>query len=53
MDDNELLSVQINFLTMKAHASVMDDVEDGQEDKEYIKFSVDYTWFRFIVPQMT
>ena len=23
------------------------------KDKEYIKFSVDYTWFRFIVPQMT
>ena len=38
---------------MKAHASVIDDVQDDQEDKEYIKFSVDYTWFRFIAPHMT
>ena len=38
---------------MKAHASVIDDGQDDQEEKEYIKFSVDYTWFRFIAPLMT
>ena len=35
-DDSQLARQQINFLTIKTHASVINNQEDDQEEKDFI-----------------
>lgn len=38
------------MMTLQAHASVL---EASQSEDEFVKFSVDYTYYRFLIPRIT